>query len=597
MKGNVFISGGTGLVGSYLILELLKHPEVDKIFALVRQSKKQSAKTRLYNEIVAIDSAFSYKRLNRKLIIIEGDIRKPLMGIKPKQYKSLSKNINHIFNCAANTEFNLAIEELRKTNVNGVEILARFAQLCETNNDFGTMNHISSFVVAGKSKGIWTEDDLEKGQSFNNNYEQSKYEAELKVKQWRDKGLAINIFRLGVVVGDSKNGYTNNFKMLYQPIRLLSLAKLKEAPVSKQSAVPLCPIDYAVKAIKILCTNQNKSSNSTYHVFSSERIPLISIFDSAAKFFKYSNPKFIEPDKFDSKGLSLKQSNIVNTYLAYGSYDLKFNSHYTEMNLGQKFSWPKIDTDLLNKLFDFCLKSGYIKKSKPYQTSPSDAWVAIAAYNEERGLKILLPELKKKCQKILVVNDGSTDKTAEVAQANNVHLLSLPKNSGKGKAIKSAIDYLKNEDFDFLILLDGDSQHKAEDIPRFYNYAKNNSLELVIGNRMHNCSNMPWRRKFLNSFYSKLVSHLSKDQYPDVLCGYRIISRTLLSKLQLQCNGFEIEAELLLEARKQKAKIGFIEISCVYDEEVSHLNLISDTMKIAKFTFPYLIKRIRGLYP
>lgn len=223
-------------------------------------------------------------------------------------------------------------------------------------------------------------------------------------------------------------------------------------------------------------------------------------------------------------------------------------------------------------------------------------WIVIAVYNEESGLSKILPGLKQEFKNILVVNDGSTDKSLEIIQNNNVLAISTQVRHGKGFSIREAFKFLKNKDYEFAVLIDGDGQHKPEDAKRLIQETSTRSLDMLIGNRMKNSSNMPSKRRFLNRFYSWVLSKITGKDLPDVLCGYRVLSKELIQKIELKTNEFEIEGEILLEAIKNKAKIDFIDIPCVYADTKSHLKLFSDTLKIAKFTFPYAINKIRGRY-
>lgn len=224
-------------------------------------------------------------------------------------------------------------------------------------------------------------------------------------------------------------------------------------------------------------------------------------------------------------------------------------------------------------------------------------WIVIAAYNEEAGLGTILPALNNKFENIVVINDGSTDQSLDIIKANHVVAINNSSRQGKGFSLRQGFKFLSDKDYDFALLIDGDGQHDPKYAELLVAKAAEISLDLLVGNRMNNCSNMPWKRRFLNRFYSWVLSKLTEKELPDVLCGYRVLSKELIDRIELKTNEFEIEGEILLEAVKSKAKIDFINIPCVYSDAQSHLKLFDDTLKIAKFTIPYIIKKFKRLYP
>ncbi|MCI0527270.1 MAG: glycosyltransferase family 2 protein, partial [Nitrospira sp.] len=150
--------------------------------------------------------------------------------------------------------------------------------------------------------------------------------------------------------------------------------------------------------------------------------------------------------------------------------------------------------------------------------------VIIPVYNEEPIIGHVVSEVKKVIGiqgDVLVVNDGSTDKTAEMAKQAGARVISHPYNIGNGAAIKTGIRHAKGE---FLVLMDGDGQHRAEDIPRLL--AELDRFDLVVGARsMDSHKNLP--RHFANQAYNLIASYLTGIWIQDLTSGFRAIRRAL----------------------------------------------------------------------
>ncbi len=134
--------------------------------------------------------------------------------------------------------------------------------------------------------------------------------------------------------------------------------------------------------------------------------------------------------------------------------------------------------------------------------------VLLPAYNEEKNIVSLLEEIKKLAIDIIVVDDGSRDNTAELARKSRVIVLSHPKNLGKGLALRTGFEYLKNNGYDAVVVMDSDGQHLPGEINNFIRHAQNSDAGIIIGNRMHKPEGMPLARWLTNKFTSFCISRL-----------------------------------------------------------------------------------------
>lgn len=206
----------------------------------------------------------------------------------------------------------------------------------------------------------------------------------------------------------------------------------------------------------------------------------------------------------------------------------------------------------------------------------------IPVYNEEKNIDNVINKLKKYIEDILIVDDGSVDGTLRILKnRKNIVILRNDKNKGKGYAIRMGLQYALKNNYDLVILMDGDGQHNPAKINKFINKSK--KYDLVIGNRMHNNPNMPIVRYFVNKLDSFIVSKMINFKIKDVHCGYRTININLAKKLNLKSDKYEIEAEMIINAAKNKAKITNLNIDCIYIGQKSSINPIIDTLRFIKF--------------
>ena len=225
---------------------------------------------------------------------------------------------------------------------------------------------------------------------------------------------------------------------------------------------------------------------------------------------------------------------------------------------------------------------------------PSDKFsILIPVYNEENNVVKLADELDVMQLPYLMIDDGSVDKTLTNLWLKSIPTLASYPNHGKGYVIKVGANYLISAGFDWILTLDGDRQCSLSDIETFDNYLFfNEDCDIIIGNRMWDEKKMPLMRRWVNKLFSLVVAKLSTVSIPDSQCGFRIYSKKVFETLDLKCNGFDFESEVLIKAGRAGMKIKSVNIQCVYNKgRKSKINIIRDGYKFFKLICNSLLNK------
>ena len=261
---NVLLTGGTGFIGKAVLARLVDAPCYDKIYLLVRPNDRDSPQGRVSKTIAKIFPAGRHAEINSRVIAVEGDIKSPRMGIDSEIIAGLTRDLHQILHVGASTDFGLPLAESRLTNVEGTRNCLELALHLRGAGILRRFDYVSTAYVAGKSPGKVTEADLARGQEFANPYEQSKFEAEVLVREYRHE-LPTAIYRPSIVVGDSKHGYTPHFKVLYWPLLLLAKNVLPFFAVNQRAHLDVVPVDFVADALVALM-QRDSSIGETYQL-------------------------------------------------------------------------------------------------------------------------------------------------------------------------------------------------------------------------------------------------------------------------------------------------------------------------------------------
>lgn len=230
----------------------------------------------------------------------------------------------------------------------------------------------------------------------------------------------------------------------------------------------------------------------------------------------------------------------------------------------------------------------------------SQTAVVIPAYQDEKHIGDIVRRVRQRLDHVLVVDDGSSDQTAQRAREAGAEVISHDQNRGKGEAIKTGLGHWlaaatpSSGGFDrevaWAILLDSDGQHLPEEIDRFLAAAASTTRpSFFLGNRMNNAAGMPFIRHVVNRYMSRQISRICKQEIPDTQCGFRMLDHQLIPQLlgSESVRGFDYDTEVLIIASRKGYRIESVPITTVYTDQVSKIRPLRDAVRFLKLMWRY----------
>jgi len=214
--------------------------------------------------------------------------------------------------------------------------------------------------------------------------------------------------------------------------------------------------------------------------------------------------------------------------------------------------------------------------------------VVIPAYNEEKNIEGILFRTEKALEalnlpyEVIVVDDGSTDKTKFLAERHKVIVISNGDNHGKGYALKRGLKDVRGE---LIVIMDADGSHRPEDIKRLIEPLVNGA-DVVMGSRFTGKRERDSTKKLHilgNKLFNLLIRILTKQYITDSQTGFRAFKKNVLEEIEITCDGYAVETELTVKTLKN----GYIvhEESIIFEkrrEGCSHINPLRDGIRILK---------------
>jgi nucleoside-diphosphate-sugar epimerase len=232
MTHSILLTGATGMVGQTLLPLLTRRADVDEIFTLVREA--------------------GYQGSSCKITPMRGEVTASgELGLSAEVCREVMDRVTVVIHAAADTRFAAPLDEARAANLEGTRNVLAFAACCPR---LRAVVALSTLHVAGRRTGTIHEDDLIHDAGFVNSYEQSKYEAELLLRE-NMRELPISILRLSTVLGDSRTGEVGKLAAIHHALRFCYNSLAPMVPGTPDSAVDLIALDFAAAAVEHFATD------------------------------------------------------------------------------------------------------------------------------------------------------------------------------------------------------------------------------------------------------------------------------------------------------------------------------------------------------
>jgi glycosyltransferase involved in cell wall biosynthesis len=211
-----------------------------------------------------------------------------------------------------------------------------------------------------------------------------------------------------------------------------------------------------------------------------------------------------------------------------------------------------------------------------------DVVAVIPAYQCAVTIGEVVAGVLRHLARVVVVDDGSTDGTGEVAAAAGAEVIRNPRNRGKGHALRRGFTaVLTGPRPAALAMLDGDGQHDPDDLPVLLAAWDEGAYDLIVGGRLKDRSLIPPHRYWTNTIGTRLLSIITGVALEDSQSGYRLIAAGLLERLDLRSDGYAIESEMLIKSARRDARLGQVRIQTIYHDRVpSFYRPVRDTVAI-----------------
>lgn len=367
----ILLTGVSGFLGRHVLWNLLRRADsATKIYCLLRPDADTSADQRL-QELLVPEGERLAANARARCHAVPGDIVDANLLLDPTMRERLLGEVDRIIHCAATVKFNTALDKARHINVDGTRNVLRFAEALHARGRLRRVDYFSTAFVAGNASRHVHEDRLDAAQ-FNNTYEQTKWEAEELVRA-AQRRLPITIFRPSIIVGDSKTGYTSNFRVLYWPLKVLASGLVIVVPADRQGIVDVVPVDYVVEAFDALSRSEH-SIGKCYHLAAGpeRQSSCGEILEMASEFFGVRDPWMIPPhisyrvvrpllySMFWGKRRALLRRGEL--YFPYFAYRASFDTTTARADLHGAGIEPPSVKDYFRTIMQFCVDTNWGRK-------------------------------------------------------------------------------------------------------------------------------------------------------------------------------------------------------------------------------------------
>jgi glycosyltransferase involved in cell wall biosynthesis len=230
--------------------------------------------------------------------------------------------------------------------------------------------------------------------------------------------------------------------------------------------------------------------------------------------------------------------------------------------------------------------------------------VIIPAYNEAKAIGQVVLAMHRYASTVLVVDDGSSDNTAAIAQAAGATVIRHQHNQGKGAALRTGFEAARHLNPDAVVTIDADGQHRPEETPRLLAPILSGRADLVVGSRyLKPTSRVPFHRVWGHHLFKFLINQISGVPITDTQSGFRAFSPRALQAVAFRANGFAVESEMQFQAYKFKLRVTEVPITVHYSKETikrsaywQGVMVLTGVLRLAVYYRPVMVYSTLGLW-
>jgi glycosyltransferase involved in cell wall biosynthesis len=219
------------------------------------------------------------------------------------------------------------------------------------------------------------------------------------------------------------------------------------------------------------------------------------------------------------------------------------------------------DIPILSRLID-------LRRNKMKKTTHQRTLAVIPCCNEEATIGSVIHKTKRFVNTVLVIDDGSSDDTKEIAKEAGAIVISHKRNRGKGAAIRTGFQYALENNFDYVVTIDGDGQHNPLEIPALLDNVIKNGHDISIGYRVGSDTEMPMWRRVGKRVLDYTTSMGTGGFVTDSQCGFRAFNKKAVEMItpKLRGDAFSVESEQLIKAYESGLKVVNTSVTCKYGD-------------------------------
>ncbi len=207
--------------------------------------------------------------------------------------------------------------------------------------------------------------------------------------------------------------------------------------------------------------------------------------------------------------------------------------------------------------------------------------LAIPVFNEQRYLRYVLEDARRYCSDILVVDDGSTDRTPELLrEMDSIRVITHPENRGYGKSLADAFAFARRHDYDWVITMDCDEQHEPASIPMFLDAITRDDADLISGTRypggLDESATAPKDRREINQRITAMLNERLGLSITDAFCGFKAYRVALLRPDDITVPGYAMPMQFWVQIARQGWRVRELPVPLIYHDPTRHFGGLLD---------------------